>query len=96
MLAGDSRGAWDRHVLNDPRVISLWDDERFAGRWFGDHPIGALSLSPPGSVVWDAYFAFGKNSRWDTEPTHLLAAGSDIIDNTGGLEQHFIPVIANT
>jgi hypothetical protein len=94
MLAGDSRGAWDSHVLDDPRVISLWDGERVAGSWFGDHPISGLSLSPPGSVVWDAYYAFGKRSRWDTAPTGLLAAGSNIIDNTGGLEQHFIPLFA--
>ena len=95
MLAGDSRGAWDSHVLDDRRVISLWDGERLAGHWFGDHPIGDLSLSAPGTVVWDAYYAFSKNSRWGTAPTGLLAAGSDIVDNTGGLEAHFVPLLAN-
>ncbi len=96
MLAGDARGEWDAHVLDDPRVISLWDGERVAGRWFADHPIDGLSLSPPGYVVWDAYYAFGKTSRWNAVPTGVLAAGSDIIDNTGGLDSHFVPLLAST
>src|SRR5438093_3216901 len=33
MLAGDSRGASDAHVLDDPRVVSLWDGSQLAGRW---------------------------------------------------------------
>src|SRR5213596_1726646 len=66
MLAGDSRGAWDAHVLDDPRVVSLWDGSRLAGRWFADHSIGGLGA--PGDIVWDAYLAFGKSARWRREP----------------------------
>jgi len=91
MLAGDSRGAWDPHVLDDPRVVSFWDRSRLAGKWFADHSTGGLGS--PGDVVWDAYLAFGKGSRWQREPSGLVASGSDIIDNTSGLEQHFIPVL---
>jgi len=93
MLAGDSRGAWDAHVLDDPRVVSLWDGSRIAGRWFADHSTGGLAA--PGDIVWDAYLAFGKNSRWRNEPSDVLAAGSDIIDDTSGLEQRFVPVLAS-
>ena len=85
MLAGDSRGAWDAHVLDDPRVISLWDGSRLAGLWFADHSIGGLGS--PGNIVWDAYYAFGRPARWRSEPTGLLASGSDIIDNTNGLDE---------
>ncbi len=74
MLAGDSRGAWDRHVLDDPRVVSLWDESRLAGEWFGEHSLGGFGGS--GSVVWDAFFAFGAHARWHRQPTALLAAGS--------------------
>jgi hypothetical protein len=91
MLAGDSRGAWDAHVLDDPRVISLWDGSRLAGRWFANHSTGGLG--GPGNIVWDAYLAFGKNSHWQREPSAVLASGSDIIDNTTGLEQHFLPLL---
>ena len=91
MLAGDSRSAWDAHVLDDPRVISLWDGDRLAGRWFADHSTGRLGA--PGDIVWDAYLAFGTSSHWRSQPNGVLAAGSDIIDNTDGLEQHFIPIL---
>ena len=92
ILAGDARDAWDAHVLDDPRVVSLWDGSRLAGRWFADHSTGGLGA--PGDIVWDAYLAFGKNSRWKGEPGGLVASGSDIIDNTSGLEQHFVPLLA--
>ena len=94
MLAGDSRGASDAHVLDDPRVVSLWDGSRLAGRWFADHSTGGLG--GPGDIVWDAYLAFGKSSRWRGEPSGVLASGSDIIDNTNGLEQHFIPLLTHS
>lgn len=35
MLPTDARGEWDDHLLNDPRVVHLWDGERITGRWFG-------------------------------------------------------------
>jgi hypothetical protein len=92
MLAGDSRDAWDPHVLDDPRVVSLWDGSRLAGKWFADRTLGGLSGS--GNVVWDAYFAFGGNARWQSEPSGLVAAGSDIIENPSGLERRFLPLIA--
>ena len=91
MLAGDSRGAWDGHVLDDPRVISLWDGSRIAGKWFGEHSTGALG--GPGDIVWDAYLAFGNTSRWRRQPGGVLAAGSDIISTTGGLERRFVPLL---
>jgi len=91
ILPGDSRGGWDAHVLDDPRVVSLWDGSRLAGRWFADHSTGGLGA--PGDIVWDAYLAFGQGSRWTTEPSGVLASGSDIIDNTGGLERQFIPLL---
>jgi hypothetical protein len=92
MLAGDSRGAWDRRVLDDPRVVSLWDGSRLAGKWFADHSTGGLAA--PGDVVWDAYFAFGRTSRWRQSPGGLLAAGSDIISSTRGLEKRFVPLLS--
>jgi hypothetical protein len=78
-------------VLDDPRVVSLWDGDLVAGRWFGDHPVGGLGA--PGGVVWDAYFAFGPNSRWRGEPSGVLATGSEIIGHTGGLSSEFLPLL---
>jgi hypothetical protein len=91
MLAGDSRSAWDSNVLNDPRVVQFWDRDRIIGRWLADHKTGGIGS--PGDVVWDAYFAYPAGSTWTNEPSGLLAAGSDIISNTGGLTRAFSPLL---
>ena len=93
MLAGDSRSAWDHNVLNDPRVLEFWDGNRIAGEWFAERQIGGLG--GPGSIAWDAYYAFPSTSTWKTQPSGLLAAGSDIIDNVSGLEHNFIPLLGS-
>ncbi len=91
MLAGDSRSAWDSNVLNDPRVVEFWDGNRIAGKWFADKQLGGLGA--PGDIVWDAYYAFPSRSTWKGEPSGLLAAGSDIIDNVSGLENNLVPLL---
>ena len=92
MLPGDSRSAWDSHVLDDARVTEFWDGSRIVGNWFGKQQIGGLGGQ--GSIVWDAYYAFPKNSMWSPQQlTGVLAAGSDIIDNVSGLERDFIPLL---
>ena len=91
MLGGDSRSAWDSNVLDDPRVTEFWDAGRISGTWLAMQQLGGLG--GPGSIVWDAYYAFPKSSTWTNEPSGLLAAGSDIIDNTSGLDRAFIPLL---
>ena len=91
MLAGDSRSARDSNVLDDPRVREFWDGNRIAGKWFADHQLGGLG--GPGSIVWDAYYAFPSSSTWTSQPSTVLAAGSDIIDNVSGLKHNFIPLL---
>ena len=92
ILGGDSRSAWDSHVLDDPRVVSFWDGDRIAGKWFAEHSTGGLGT--PGGVVWDAYLAFPKHARWQNEPPTVVASGSDIIDNTSRLDSQFIPLLS--
>ncbi len=91
MLAGDSRSAWDSHVLDDPRVSEFWDGNRIAGKWFADQRIGGLGQ--PGWIAWDAYYAFPASSTWTRQPSKVLASGSDIIDNVSGLERRFLPLL---
>lgn len=92
MLAGDSRSAWSRAVLDDPRVTSLWDGDRIAGRWFANHRTGGLGI--PGTVVWDAYLAYGAGARWRSAPTEPIVAGSEIIGATDGLQRDFLPLFS--
>jgi hypothetical protein len=91
MLAGDSRSAWDSNVLDDPRVVEFWDGDRIAGKWFAERDVGGLGA--PGSLVWDAYYAFPSNSTWAKAPSGVLAVGSDIIDNVSALESSFVPLL---
>jgi hypothetical protein len=91
MLAGDSRSAWDSHVLDDPRVTEFWDGDRIAGTWFADRQLGGLG--GPGGIVWDAYYAFAPSATWDEQPTRALVAGSDIVDNVSGLQRDFLPLL---
>ena len=91
-LAGDSRSAIDRKVFDDPRVVSFWDPSRISGDWFSKRTIAGLGGSG-GYAVWDAYYAFKASATWQAEPNGAVAAGSDIIGNTGGLSSSFIPLL---
>jgi len=74
---------------NDPRVKSFWDPTEISGRWFGDRSFGGLQ-----GIVWDAYYASAPHAHWGAgSPTHLVAAGSDIIGSTNGLQHSFVPLL---
>jgi hypothetical protein len=95
MLSGDSRGAIDRKILDDARVVSFWDPQRISGTWFGNHAVAGLGGR--GYVVWDAYYAFRRAASWHTpEPRGAVAAGSDIIGNTDALSRFFIPLLGTS
>src|SRR5438552_16838124 len=89
MLAGDSRSAWDSNLLNDPRVKEFWDGDRIVGKWFADKQLGGLG--GPGSIAWDAYYAFPSNSTWTNAPSGVLATGSDTIDDVSSLDDNLHP-----
>ena len=91
MLAGDSRSAWDANVLDDSRVTEFWDGGRLAGTWFAERQIGGIG--GPGSIAWDAYYAFPGTSTWSSTPGDPVAAGSDIIDHVSGLDHSFLPLL---
>jgi hypothetical protein len=83
VLAGDSRGAWDKAVLADPRVTQLWDGRQLFGNWLQAH----------GGALWDTFLVYGPNPRWHKTPTRPLASGSPIIGATDELEQSLLPLI---
>jgi hypothetical protein len=91
MQPGDKRSYAEDVLIKDPRVTNYWDGDKTAGTWLADNRIS--DLAGPGSVVWDAYFAFGPNATWNSTPDHLVASGSDIIDTTSGLSDHFLPLL---
>ena len=90
-LVGDSKSTIDRRVFDDPRVTAFWDGGRVVGNWFARHRVGGLGGQ--GYTVWDAYYAFRSSARWNALPNGVVATGSDIIGNTGGLEKRFVPLL---
>ena len=89
MLPGDSRAAWDGAVLADPRVVHLWDEQKLAGGWFAGH----VSRSP--GTEWDAYFLYGPQAKWDSEPSPLVSWGGTIIGKRSQLEASIAPLLGS-
>lgn len=83
MLGGEERSDWDGGPLVEKRVRHFWDEEKVLGRWLADHETGDVGRE--GGVVWDAYFLFGPDARWDDEALEPLGAGATIIGETDAL-----------
>lgn len=83
VLAGDSRALVDRRVLNDPRVSNFYDPTRLVGTWFADRSNGRAG------IAWDAYFLYGRDATWASEPGPLLSSGSTVIGSSGDLGAAF-------
>lgn len=82
MLPGDSRYLVDRWVLNDARVTNYYDPHRLVGTWFGEH-------SQDGGIVWDAYYLYGADAVWTTEPGPLVSSGGSVIGSSQDLAAAF-------
>ena len=83
MLAGDSRQLVDTRVLNDPRVTNFYDPKRAVGSWFSEH------LDREKGIAWDAYFLYGSDASWTTEPAPLLSSGRPVIGSSADLASAF-------
>lgn len=82
MLPGDSKVFVDPKLLNDRRVTNFWDENKLTGRWFSDHVTNAK-----GGTVWDAYFLYSGQARWDQQPGPLTGSGGPVIGATNELSQ---------
>ena len=85
VLAGDSRAAWDKAVLADPRVTQLWDGRQLFGSWLQAH----------GGAFWDTFLFYGPGARWHEQPTEPLASGSPIIGATDQLARAATRLLAH-
>ena len=70
------------------RMFTLVEPVAVLTYWAEEPTAAVMALGLP--TVWDAYFAFDDSSRALDKP---IAAGSTIIDNVAGLEQHFVPLL---
>jgi hypothetical protein len=73
-IDGDVRESWPAEVLDDPRVVHLWEEGQAIGRWYG-------ARTRPGEdwTEWDAFFVYGPEARWSDGPPPHLAWGRTIV-----------------
>jgi hypothetical protein len=90
MVPGDSRRLLDTNVMSDPRVTSFWDREKLVGRWFSHH------VTKRQGIIWDAYFLYGPDAKWDRELGPLLSrsAASSVIASAGQLKEAVQPFLS--
>jgi hypothetical protein len=82
-LPTDSRSEWDPGLLDDRRVLNLWDEKRLLGTWLGDQ--SNFEISSFGPFVWDAFLLFGADGQWKSPPTGLIASGTPVIGESAKL-----------
>ena len=82
-LPSDSRSSWDASLLDDPRVVNLWDAEQAVSTWAAGSD--KLGIEPFGPILYDAFFLFTPAARWDEAPSGLVVAGLPVIGETSKL-----------
>jgi hypothetical protein len=74
VLAGDARDQWNADLLADARVRHYWDADGWLGRWF------AVEVEGFDGIVWDAYYLYAAEARWDETPPVAFSSGATVID----------------
>jgi hypothetical protein len=89
MLPGDSQTSWERAAANisDRRVMHFWDEEQIVGQWFAEQE------GYPGEVVWDVYYLYGPEARWDQSPAPLLDSGGAVLSRRMKLQASLSPFL---
>ena len=93
MYPGDVRERWPVESLSDRRVIHYWDDGKNVARSYAERLPEIANLMAPGSkgyeapVLWDAFFLYGPEARWDAAPTGLRRWGRTILATKDALRE---------
>ncbi len=89
MYPGDDRSKWDEHLLTDPRVTHLWDEEKLVGRFMVAEDV----VQFPREIVWDAYLLFGPDAHWDETPDPLISWGQPVYHRRHQLRHDLEPLL---
>ena len=73
-LPGAARDKWNASLMTDSRVKQFWDEEKIAGRFFGEQE-GFMF----GSIAYDAYYLYGPDAVWDATPSPLISYGYTVL-----------------
>jgi len=74
----DERGAIDESTLADPRVTQYWDGQGITGTFFAKSDLGGLGYS---GFVYDVFYVFDGDARWNDVPAPLAAADAPVVSN---------------
>jgi len=74
MYGNETRTNWSADLFTDPRAIHFWDSNYTVGRWFGAQMEGGTS----DDIVWDKYYLFPAQAKWDTVPAPLVSKGATL------------------
>ena len=72
----DERGSIDASILEDARVTQYWDADGTTGTFFAEVDLGGLGV--PG-FVYDVYYVFADDARWDKAPAPLVGVGAPVV-----------------
>jgi polyisoprenoid-binding protein YceI len=111
LLPGAINPKWDPGTLTDPRVIHFWDPQRVASIWLAGHQDykgpqrSALARTVDGLIwgkaIWDTYFLYGPQAKWDESLSGLMISGFPIayhwgdIRRTLGIKRQLVEITAN-
>jgi hypothetical protein len=71
MYPGDARAKWPSTLLTDARVVQYWDEPRALGTLYLSHLPAMIdrsadgTLTPAADAMWDAFYLYGRDERWD-------------------------------
>ena len=76
--------------MPDARVTHSWDRHRWVGCWYGKHQPEGFHFGP---IIWDAYYLYGPDARWDVVPEPLIGSGYTILAARQSLADEIAPLL---
>ena len=85
MYPGDARSKWPAALLTDSRVTHFWDEQRVVGKaYLAQLPLmldrrAPNTMTPDADALWDAFFIYAPDARWDSGVPRPVAWGYPIM-----------------
>lgn len=81
---------WGGSALTDQRVTHFWDEQRIVGRWYS---VNGTSEEKEAGIVWDAYYLYGPDAEWTSQPPPLLSSGGTVREKYEEIERQLTPLL---
>ena len=74
-------------LLVDRRTTHYWDNDQRVSQALAD------AYGSPGQLVWDAFFVFGPDARWNDGPPRPLETGGPVVGHMPTLRSVLSPYL---